>query len=301
MASLEANFEVWTLQRTPTRDRSFKADLHTPDFGLGHKEWAFLEQKMDEVLHLAADLNLALSFSKLFSVNVQASASLARLGKPFHFASSLTATLSSTRPSLHGELEPQAVIIGGYAQSKWAAEAVLEQLALPGYTFRLGQLLGTPDTKEWLSLVIRGLRELGCFPKFEPTTPLYFDFTPLEWAADKLLRHLGSAVDRRVRKVIRRGWALHFRDLLQALEANGVHLEETAPNHFFHLESGSLEGRAAQRALVKLHPERKNSGWEPYDLFLLGNASSACLERSASAALTHLTDYVASALTLSTE
>lgn len=295
---LKEEFEVWTLQRNPDRERCFKADLEAPDFALGEESWAVLSEETDEILHLAAGLNLTRSYSELARLNVQALATLARLGKPIHHASSLAATLSSTRPTLGGPLQPEAVIIGGYAQSKWAAEALLERLPLPGHTFRLGHLLGLPDRREWLSLVVRGLRAFGCAPKRCRKTPLYFDFTPLEWAADEIFSHLATPPRNRSVQVIRRGWAIHYLDLLDALKENGIHLEQVEAESFFQLKTQNPESRAAHRALMKLHPRRAELGWEQYDLFLLGNLPEACIERADSRALTLLKQYVSQALSL---
>ena len=67
--------------------------------------------------------------------------------------------------------------MGGYAQSKYLAERLLEETA--GITWRYGHLIGHPRGDELLALVIEGLIELGCCPQHDDPR-LCFDWTPLD-------------------------------------------------------------------------------------------------------------------------
>lgn len=290
---LESEFEVWTLQRNPDRQRALKADLSLADFGLHDQDWHLLHREIDEVLHLAAQLSLAKDYDALAPVNVHSLATLAKLRRPLHLASSLAANLSSTRPDFNGPLDPQSVVIGGYAQSKWAAETLLNQISLPGYTFRLGQLLGADaKSQDWLAIVARGLKALGYAPKAKREDPLYFDFTPLEWACQQIVSILSKASQGRNILCLRRGWALHYLDLLEAVQVSGTTMECIEPADFFRLTPPTFESRLALRALIKLHPCRADNASDGYDLFLLGNLSTTQFEKAPPEAILALQDYI---------
>lgn len=269
---LQTEHEVWTLQRSPGGKRSLQADLRLPDFGLSQEQWNFLDEEIDEIVYLAAHTSLTRCLTELAAVNVDPLAAFSRLGKPLHLASSLAATLSSTRPVLHGPLDPHAVVMGGYAQSKWLAESLTESSGLPGYTFRLGHLLDLPRPHEWLALVCRGLRFFGNAPVATRDQPLYFDFTPPRWAARQMAESISQGSPTRQLQVVRKGWCVHYLDLIEALERTGPALARLQPCDFFAQPAVCTETGACLRALVALHPQREATGWDPYDLFLLGRA-----------------------------
>lgn len=289
---LEPRHQVWTLQRSGGGERSLQADLRLPDLGLSSDQWAFLSEEIDEIVHLAADTGLTKCFTELAAVNVEPLAAFSRLGKPLHLASSLAATLSSSRPFLQGPLDPEAVVMGGYAQSKWLAEAVVESTGLPGHTFRLGHLLDLPRPQEWLALVCRGLRAVGGAPTATREQPLYFDITPLDWAARQMAEKIITGSSGRQLHIVRSGWGVHYLDLIEGLERTGSALSRLSPWDFFARPAISAETGACMRALVALHPQREHTGWDPYDLFLLGRAPHAFTAPIQPQAERHLQRYL---------
>ena len=272
---LESRFEVWTLQRKPFGSNCLQGDLTRPQFGLASDEWDFLRNQIDEIVHLAARLELTADYAELAPLNTFSLVRLAELEKPIHFASSLAAVLSTSRPGLDHPLDSDAVITGGYAQSKWAAEALLKRLPLPGYTLRFGQLLQAYDSRDWLGLVVRGLLQFGCLPVSSRKQPLCFDFTPTIWAARETARLLAEPAHQRELRVVRRGWDLHLLDLVNSLKACGRELAQVPAELFFAKQPATLSQAAAQSALWRLHPNPQGYSRPNYDLFLLGDLGQA--------------------------
>lgn len=273
---LDSDFEIWSLQRSGQGENALQADLTLPDFGLGSGQWNFLESGIDSVLHLAARVDLTLPLESLAPTNVAPLERLARLGKPVHYASTLAIPLCTDS---RGEVQ------GGYPRSKWVAEKLL--LGTPGLTFRYGHLIGPPRGDELLTIVIRGLLEMGCCPtSVDPR--LCFDWTPLTWAADETVRLLSRSSTRRETVPIRGSRHFHLNDLAEVLEQHhGV--TSVTVKEFSNVAASSKLTALACKALGKcrgrlLHPA--------FDLFLLGN-SQALLASSSPASSEQVESYVA--------
>lgn len=273
---LLTGFEVRSLTRRPQGPGDILADFEQSDFGISIDTWRMLKEQTDLVLNLAGQLDLSQSFESLKRVNALSLARLTELACPIHHASSLAVTLSAEGTTL----------FGGYAQSKWLAEQILVEW--PGVTFQLGHLLGSPDKKELLALVIRGLRDLGLYPR--STAPFFFDITPTDWAAQILRDNLLQSLDNRQTKSVRRGWQASYQDLTGIL-AQSFTLREVAPAEFFASPAPTPASAIAQRALWRFDESGVlKQRWRDFDLFLLSN-SQAPLE-STRAAREELERYI---------
>lgn len=257
---LEQDFQVWSLQRHEGDERDervVRGDLREPQLGLDAGQWKLLEQEIDVVLNLAASLELSRSLEQLRAANVDSLSDLSRLGRVVHQASTLAVELSQIQVA-----GSPPCLLGGYAQSKWLADKALRQV--PGYSFRYGQLVG-----EWaddlLGLVMRGLLDLGNGPTSTGRERLYFDLTPLEWAAQETLQKLKTEPAGRELVRLRRGWQLHLKDLVL-----GLGLPEVPRGDFFAQNPPTPEAALAQRALGRCDPKGSRF-WPDFDLFLLSN------------------------------
>jgi thioester reductase-like protein len=151
---------------------------------------------------------------------------------------------------------------GGYAASKWAAEALLDGAAA---IHRLGLLPGAPDSS-WDAFV-RGLAALGAVPEGRHAA-LRFDLTPADRAAEAVAALLRRDDGPRV-------WHHHsprgatLAELLAALHDEGVAVEVVAPDRFAARvrERRSVDGARALLSLSRrLHGEPRRAD---LDLFLL--------------------------------
>lgn len=178
-------------------------DVTARDLGCAPARYAELAARVSEVFHLAAAVNLALPYEALRAPNLLGTAEVLRLlragrSKRLHFASTLSVFVSTDHPSgrLGEELELSAAchVFGGYAQSKWAAEALVRRAATAQTNvavYRLGLITGDgvrskPAGRDQLGVVCRGLARLGVIPR-ERAAELAFDVTPVDYAARALV------------------------------------------------------------------------------------------------------------------
>ena len=183
------------------RVRVIAGDLGAPQLGLAPQQWGTLAANVGGIVHCGALLSLAANYDALAPVNLGGTATLLALAntarpKRLDLVSSLSVFVDSTQSTgRFAETTPLANtggVHGGYAQTKWAAEALAtaarEHQSINIY--RLGLLtgahlsgLGLEDA--WLGRFIRGLARFGAIPgDLDPT--LSFDVTPIDYAARAL-------------------------------------------------------------------------------------------------------------------
>lgn len=190
---LELPAELWA------RIKPILGDLTRSQLGLDAQEWCALANTVRTVVHAGAHVSLMESLDSLWPTNVlgtQEVLNLVRTGrsKAVHYVSTLAVFVSADDGE--GEfregdaLGDTKVVYGGYAQSKWAAEVLVRQQAMPdGVTFvhRLGLLTGDSATglgarQDWLALTLRGLAGVGAVPR-DASAQLAMDATPIDYVA----------------------------------------------------------------------------------------------------------------------
>ncbi len=161
------------------------AELSTDDLGL--------------VMHLAASVDLSVDAQSLWPTNVEGTQEMAalagRAGAPLLFASTLSVFVDTDAPRGRFAPEdalPDALVCGGYAQTKLVAEALVRASAVRSCCVRYGLLApdrrtGSSGPRDWLRLGLRGLRTLGCVPFTATTRGLEVDLTPADDAADRTM------------------------------------------------------------------------------------------------------------------
>lgn len=159
--------------------------------------------RIDAVLHCAADTNFNLTYENLRQVNVQFTKYLLgqclRHNLPFYYVSSLSIFLFahndgiSSPPYIRETDQPQLKsIIGGYGQSKYVADTlVLRSLnqGLPGAIFRPGRITGSSlsgngSIEDGFILMLRGCHQLGAYPKLKFSV----DVTPVDLVSKAIVR-----------------------------------------------------------------------------------------------------------------
>lgn len=148
-------------QRLPTagleaRVLALPADLSQPLLGLDAARFRGLAAECDAVIHNAAVVSVVREYGSLQGVNVRGTRELLKLAaavrpKPFHYVSTLAvapqANLSPDVPEAFVPAHPG--LRDGYQQSKWIAERLVQQASergLPATVYRLGRVVGAPDT-----------------------------------------------------------------------------------------------------------------------------------------------------------
>jgi thioester reductase-like protein len=185
------------------RVRILAGDLALPRFGLDERAWEVLAGEVSAILHAAARVDGALPYEVLRRDNVEATREVlrfSRCGRPkaLHHVSTLSVLSQAERaqgPDVDGgPLDalpdiyrgPQK-LLGGYAQSKWAAEHLVRASGAPATVIRVGLLV----PGDHLARFFRGLRDLGGAPS--PRRRLELDVTPVREAATAILQRATPA------------------------------------------------------------------------------------------------------------
>ena len=176
------------------------ADLEDAHLGRTIEDYRRLAQRCSGIVHCAADVNWALSYTALRTANVLLTQHLLRFAstgvrKRFHFVSSLAACYSTRaiRPADEdGACADLAGIHLGYAQSKWVAERLVEACrdrGLDATLYRPGLIMGDSrsgignDDDLWAQLV-RGVVALG----YAPDLDWRLDACPVDYVAQAIGR-----------------------------------------------------------------------------------------------------------------
>ncbi|MGW1980745.1 non-ribosomal peptide synthetase [Streptomyces sp. NPDC001889] len=172
-------------------------DLTRQRLGLTADTFDRLARRVDAVYHAGAAVNLAHSYEQLRAANVHGTAEVLRLAAlhrtvPLHHIS--TVGVHSGRAPGGGPvpptepLPPAASLRNGYAQSKWAAETLLERArerGLPVSVYRPSRIWGASDTglcqtSDYLWLLLKGCVEAGRAPE---DLVEGFDLVPVDYVS----------------------------------------------------------------------------------------------------------------------
>jgi thioester reductase-like protein len=172
-------------------------DLEKARFGFSEKQFNALAQTIDVIHHCGALVRHLSPYASQETANVAGTREILRFAssvkmKPVHYVSTLAVFNLDGSPEdrvIHEADEPDDVasLMGGYAESKWVAEAVVRLAGAKGVPvaiYRPGLITGdsvtgvsTPDDFIWR--LVRDCIELGAAP--DTPTPLYL--TPVNYVA----------------------------------------------------------------------------------------------------------------------
>jgi thioester reductase-like protein len=180
-------------------------DLSQPLLGLSAEQFHQLATKIDLIYHNGAWVHHASPYSLLKATNVLGTQELLRLAcqrkaKPFHFISA-TSVFSGVGDSgmnvirEQDSLDQDQVPLGGYNQSKWVAEKLVNTAGdrgLPVCIYRLGRISGHSQTgvfnvNDFLYRLIIGCVQLGSIPDAE----MILDIIPVDYASQAIV-HLSK-------------------------------------------------------------------------------------------------------------
>jgi amino acid adenylation domain-containing protein/thioester reductase-like protein len=278
--------------------------LEKEHLGLSDHAWNLLADEVDTIFHSAALVNMLLPYESLRAANVGGTAQIANLmltgqAKALHYASTLSVFVATDQNTGNLEesdhLERTEKIYGGYAQTKWAAEVMLRNLAGaagPVTYHRLGlitgdTICGISSAHDFLELFVRGIVSLGCIPPVDPH--LSIDITPVDYAAAAMCELSLQAM--RTGKYetyhIANPISLTLERLLQRLTAAGKPIEIVTIDQFEQrlrdrTEAFSPAESAAALALCRTLGDRDFETFRTMDLFQATNVCFA-MENTTSA------------------
>lgn len=177
-------------------------DLALPNLGLEHSVWEELSQTVDIIYHNGAHVNSLLPYEKLRAANVEGTRNLLKLAsevkiKSFHYVSSDAVfesyganskeTLYEDEPLGHGD----SIYGGGYSESKWVAEKIVEiaqEKGIPVSIYRPSMITGDSihgvgQSGDFFTRFITGGLQSGFFPELDAV----IDFTPVDWVSRMII------------------------------------------------------------------------------------------------------------------
>lgn len=176
-------------------------DLTEKRFGMPQKNFNRLSEATDAIFHAGALVHYIYSYETLIPPNVQGVREAVRLactGRAKHLHHVSTVSVFSpirAEPSLkvyeEESIEQDMQVFGGYPQSKWIAEKVLNLAAEQGVgisIYRPGLVTGSSRTGGWnkedfLYRIVKGSIQAGCFPDLDRTE----NFLPVDAVANAIV------------------------------------------------------------------------------------------------------------------
>jgi thioester reductase-like protein len=175
-----------------------KGDLEESKFGLSKNKYNILLKKIDSVVHSSAKVNYLDSLDELLKPNLISTKNIlefvfTKKRKYLFYISSLAIfAMGETHGKIDEKfpIEKSISICGGYAQSKWLCEKMIQDLLdKRGITiFRPGLISGDSrsgilNLSDSFSIFIEELMKLKSLPDFN-FKKYYFDATPVDFVSD---------------------------------------------------------------------------------------------------------------------
>lgn len=223
-ANLTRQRRTFDPQALADRVEAVVGDVSKPRWGLDEPTWSDLAGRIDTILHNAARINLANSYTRLKPINVGGTLAALQLavtgrGKRLHYVSSIGSVSARWYVELGHAYEndpPRDLggMNGGYPQTKAVAETLVARLGragMPVTIHRPGLLIGDSVTGAWeaddlLSNLLRSwVRFHAAFP-FEGD----LDLTPVDYVARGIvaLTTTPASVGRAFHLVNARNWTV---------------------------------------------------------------------------------------------
>lgn len=188
-----------------TRVHMVLGELDQPQLGIKPADYAFLTKTISAIYHNGAAVNFVAPYQTLRATNVNSVTEILKLAtdtvlKSVHFISTLGVFNSIDRGQYDSLKETDHLlypenIFGGYAQTKWVAEAVLceaKQRGVPVFIYRPGLITGDSNngymnTDDFLCRFLKSCIQLKAFPDLN----IDIDMTPVNYVS-KAVVHLSQ-------------------------------------------------------------------------------------------------------------
>jgi len=173
-------------------------DLSEPGLGLSDAQYNDLSRSIDVIYHNGAWVNALYPYTMLKPANVLGTLEVLRLAcaakiKPVHYVSTISVFPPET--TMSGVIDEEwtvdggNLLRGGYAQSKWVAERLVNaagERGLPVAIYRPGRVSGDSRTGVWVPDrqmidALQTLLELGSVPRIDNEAPI--EFVPVDYVA----------------------------------------------------------------------------------------------------------------------
>ena len=201
-----AAYQLWQENIDTSRIIPVPGDLAAPLLGLSERRFYQLAKQVEVIYHNGASVNLVAPYQVLKAANVLGTQEVLRLAcagsvKPVYYVS--TISVLATDVETEGQMITEDVSLeaqrdhleGGYPQSKWVAEKLVQQAnqrGIPTYIYRPGRISGHAETGAWnpddyLCRMMRGCIQLGAVPDVEQN----IEMTPVDYMSQAII-HLSE-------------------------------------------------------------------------------------------------------------
>ncbi|HEX3612245.1 MAG TPA: amino acid adenylation domain-containing protein [Sporichthyaceae bacterium] len=203
---IRSNLARYGLERAwdPERIRCFPGDLAAAELA---EPLARLEDKLDLVIHSAAQVNFLYPYEALRQANVEATRKLIQLAAPrrapVHFLSTIATVAGFGLAGVHHVTEEMPLahpelLTMGYGESKWVAEEVLRDAARQGmpvaiyrpYEIMGDQLTGASNTETAICSLFKYIADTGSAPDIA----LPLDLVPVDYLSDAIV-HIATTCE----------------------------------------------------------------------------------------------------------
>ena len=218
-------------------------DLSLIYFGLDAGVFSDLAQTIEVIFHCAAQVNSILPYHRLYPSNVFGTQEIIRLATsnvsfaiPIHYLSSMSVLEGS---SIDGEISVDRIshesLTSGYAQSKWVAEKLIQQLNDAGHPvmiYRLGRIgphqeNGACNPVDLYTLLLIVIIRLKSYPKKIQNDCRLLLF-PIDLTTKLLVylsQNVSNSLGNHIYHVIDQKMDFEIRAIVDALKQRGIDLE----------------------------------------------------------------------------
>ena len=257
-----------------SRLRVVTGDITKRNLGLSKKDLKDVLKNVEEIYHLAAEVNMVKPYEELCQTNVSGTKEIVRLAmtdclKKINYASTLSVFVATDRNTgvaiENDDLKKTKTIYGGYARSKWVAERFLQEIPrgiLPINIFRFGLITGNSTTgkfspHDYLNMFMSGLTSLGVVPDGNHKQ-MTLDVTPIDYATEAMIQIAQKSDNGAYHVANNSGFNLKM--IIDTLAERGIKIK-TLPQkdwqNFIGKRSLSTNESATYAALCRLYPSAK--------------------------------------------
>lgn len=196
---LAENLAYYHLPTTlPSRVTVLPGDLSAPRLGLTEAQLAQLAFQIGVIYHNGATVDFLKPYALLREANVIATRDLLRLSvtgtlKTMHYVSSVASTpVASAVFSEQNTVGPLHTVCGGYGQTKWVGERLMQAAAsrgIPVAIYRPGRIMGDSVHGTWNKHALLAMMMTICVQmEMAPDIATLTDLSPVDFVSQAIVR-----------------------------------------------------------------------------------------------------------------
>lgn len=271
---LKRNFEKWQIS-LELMDKIYvlHGDLAEKNLGLSENRYQQLAEEVDEIFHLAAQVNHIYNYTQLRDSNVIATLNLSKMVSfnkniQFNYISTISAASEHVDEKnrimetfISGAFPPKKTM-DGYSLTKWVSETMLYKMYHCGFKikiFRPAWISGSSKTgvmpllNNHLYLVLKGCAQLG----FAPMWDTRINMTPVDKLAQMIIE--GAKMNKNVFNLINNE-TISWINYIQAANNFGYHMKLIDPQQWYNLVA-KIDKNNALFPLLSIYTDPNNQNW----------------------------------------